>query len=76
MTAIRKACDIVGGITAMAKELNIKPPSISEWITKGIAPPTRILSIEKATGGKVTRYELRPDIYPPEDQHNTTGSKQ
>jgi DNA-binding transcriptional regulator YdaS (Cro superfamily) len=27
-------------------------------------PPERVLAIERATGGKVTRHQLRPDIYP------------
>jgi len=31
------------------------------------ASPALALRIERATGGEVTRQELRPDVYPPED---------
>jgi DNA-binding transcriptional regulator YdaS (Cro superfamily) len=26
-----------------------------------------VLKVEAATGGRVTRHELRPDLYPPPD---------
>jgi DNA-binding transcriptional regulator YdaS (Cro superfamily) len=31
-----------------------------------VAPPLRVLEIERATEGKVTRHQLRPDMYPAE----------
>ena len=64
MNPVRKACDSVGGVTALAKKLGIKPPSVSEWLASGKVPPKRILEVEKATDGVVSRYELDPDIYP------------
>jgi DNA-binding transcriptional regulator YdaS (Cro superfamily) len=32
----------------------------------GKVPAERVLSIESATDGAVTRHELRPDLYPTE----------
>lgn len=56
--AIRKA----GGRAALAKMLNISPQAISQWRE---VPVHRVLEVERITG--VSRYDLRPDIYPPQD---------
>jgi len=32
------------------------------WKRRGV-PAVRVLAVEEATGGAVTRHELRPDIY-------------
>lgn len=64
-TAIERARTKAGGLTKLATALGIKPPSVAEWIKRGLAPPERCIAIEEATGGKVTRYELRPDVFGP-----------
>lgn len=62
----------LGSQKALADALAIRSPSISEWrakIQRGNAhavPPARCISIERATSGAVTRYELRPDVFGPE----------
>jgi len=33
------------------------------WLTRGL-PVERVLAVESAVDGQVTRHELRPDIYP------------
>lgn len=54
--------DKLGGPTAVAKLLNIKPPSVHAWRTGGI-PDDKLIrlapTLEKA--GITTRRELRPD---------------
>lgn len=40
----------------------ITPQAVSKWARSGV-PAERVLLVEKACGGAVTRYELRPDIY-------------
>lgn len=52
---------------AIANDLGVTEFTVFHW-ENGTrrTPAERVLAIEKATGGKVTRYELRPDIYPPE----------
>ncbi len=37
--------------------------AISQWL-HGRVPAERVLHVERATHGRVTRYELRPDLYP------------
>ncbi|MGH9644179.1 MAG: transcriptional regulator [Terriglobales bacterium] len=60
---IDKACEKVGGQTALAKKLGLRSQgSVSRWIATGLVPPRRVLAVEAASG--VSRHELRPDLYP------------
>tara|TARA_R110000782_G_scaffold122048_2_gene213306 strand:+ start:570 stop:794 length:225 start_codon:yes stop_codon:yes gene_type:complete len=49
----------------MAKELDVTEGAVTHWVN-GRKKPSAMhsLAIEKITKGTVTRYELRPDIYP------------
>jgi DNA-binding transcriptional regulator YdaS (Cro superfamily) len=48
----------------IALTLGISPVLISQWSSGSRqVPAERCLAIEKATSGKVTRYDLRPDIF-------------
>lgn len=49
----------------LAKEIGVTPVLISQW-RNGIRPVPieRCFPIEQATGGKVTRKDLRPDDWP------------
>lgn len=61
-TPFARALRLVGGPTRMAELCGVKRPSVYKWIRQ--VPAERAIAIEKATGGKVTRHQLRPDIYP------------
>ena len=61
--ALDRAIQIIGSQKALADLLQIKPPSISEWIRRGSVPANRCRVIEAATQGRVTVYELRPDVF-------------
>lgn len=52
---------------ALAAKLGLSQPAVAKWFKRGQVPPGRVLKIEAATGGDVTRHELRPDLYPPTD---------
>ena len=52
-----------GGQVRLAKALGVEPMAISQWKRRGTMPPERCVEIEVATGGAVTRLELRPDIF-------------
>ena len=39
-------------------------------------PAERVIEIESATGGQVTRHELRPDLYPKEKPYKQKTTKQ
>ena len=51
----------------LARSLGVTQGTISHWLNgRARIPAERVLGIELATGGKVTRHELRPDLYPVE----------
>lgn len=60
-TAINKAVNIFG-LTGLAREIGVKPPTIRQWVTGDRPIPIeRCVAIERATDGQVTRKDLRPD---------------
>lgn len=59
--ALRRAIEHIGGPKATAEMLgDLTPQAVSQWER---APIARVLKLEAATDGAVTRYDLRPDIY-------------
>lgn len=64
--ALQRAIDLIGGPAATARLCigpsgsAIKTQAVSQWET---CPVNHVLTLESATGGQVTRYDLRPDIY-------------
>lgn len=46
---------------ALANALNVSPGAISQWER---VPAERVLDVERLT--KVSRHDLRPDLYPRE----------
>lgn len=74
--ALEKAVKIAGGQSAMAEKLKALKPverekfrqgHIWKWLnrSKALVPPAEyVLDIEQIVGEKVTRHELRPDLYP------------
>jgi len=65
-TGLDKAIEVCGGVTALARKIGTAQPVVSNWLTRRRVPAGRVLAVERATGGKVTRHELRPDLYPVE----------
>lgn len=62
-TALKTACDQVGGITALSKLLGISPPSVHQWFSGSRRVPVeRCIQIESATHGAVRAEDLRPDV--------------
>lgn len=59
---ICRAAKVAGGQSALARILKVTPQAVQKMCASGRVPAERVLEIEKATG--VSRYELRPDIYP------------
>ena len=51
-----------GAGVALAKNLQVSQPTVSDWCTgKKRVPIERCAAIERATNGAVTRKDLRPD---------------
>ncbi len=59
IAAARRAA---GGRDAdIARLLGITASAVSRW--RGIVPPARAIEIERASGGRVTRHQIRPDHF-------------
>ena len=58
---LEKAINLVGGTVALAKLISVTPQAISQWDR---VPAERVLAVEEATKGKITRNQLRSDLYP------------
>jgi DNA-binding transcriptional regulator YdaS (Cro superfamily) len=59
-TALARAIELVGGPAALARTLGITSQAISQWER---VPVERAFEVERATGGKITAEELRPDFF-------------
>lgn len=61
---IEQAIDAAGGRSALADRLGVHRSLLSQWLT-GHRPVAakHCIAIEEATGGAVTRYQLRPDVF-------------
>lgn len=54
---------MVGGITTLARQIDVSVPTVHQWITGVRRVPTeRAIRIEAATEGKVRAEDLRPDV--------------
>ena len=69
---VREACEAAGGIDALAGYLGIRRQAFYQWPQ---VPANRVIPIEQATGGKVSRHRQRPDLYP-KDQPSVERDRQ
>lgn len=62
--AIQTAVAVVGNQRILADRLKVNPTLVSQWVT-GRRPVAakQCIAIERATDSKVTRYQLRPDVF-------------
>lgn len=58
---IQRAADLSGGMSSLARKLGIARSAPYSWTQ---IPAGRVLQIEAATGGRLSRHTMRPDIYP------------
>jgi TorA maturation chaperone TorD/DNA-binding transcriptional regulator YdaS (Cro superfamily) len=66
--ALAKAIAISGGQSSLARRIGVKQGHIWHWLKRsGVVPAEYVIAIEQATGGKVSRRDLRPDLYPGDD---------
>lgn len=61
---MQKAAEVAGGQSALARILGVTPQAVQRWCFTGKPPAERVLDIEKIVDSKVSRHELRPDLYP------------
>lgn len=60
--AVRRAIQFAGGQAALARAVGVKPQAVHQW-KQGRVPAERVIAIERATQGTVTRAMLRPDLW-------------
>lgn len=68
--ALDQAIGLFPSQSDFAARIGIRCASVSGWRKRQKVPANRCLAIEEATAGKVTRYQLRPDVFgdaPPPD---------
>jgi DNA-binding transcriptional regulator YdaS (Cro superfamily) len=56
----QKVIDEIGSATKLAEIAGVSLPAVSQWDE---IPIKHVLKIEKAVKSKITRYDMRPDIY-------------
>ena len=62
--ALKRAIEKAGGQSALARACGVKQGHVWHWLNKSLrVPAEHVLAVEAATGGSVTRYDLRPDIF-------------
>lgn len=69
--ALERAIELCDGKRSiLARRLNVTWQTIETWIHgKSCITAERAMSIEYVTGGKVTRQDLRPDLWAPMEEY-------
>lgn len=68
MRPIQTAVQLFGSPTLMASALEVKPPTVMQWLLEDDdpnyrpVPLPRAMQIERLLAGKITREALRPDV--------------
>lgn len=60
-----RAVHIFGSENKLAKAMGVRQSQLWKWRRRGVMPAEYCLLIEHATKGRVTRVQLRPDIFGP-----------
>ena len=66
LEALKAAVDLVGSQSALARLIGgkVKQAHVWNWLNmQKRVPAEHVLAIEQAVAKKISRYELRPDIY-------------
>lgn len=69
--AREKAIKLAGGLTPVAKYFGVTPQAIYKW---EVIPATRCIQMETLLEGRMTRYEMRPDVFGYGEAHDRTSS--
>ena len=65
LKALEAAIELFPSKTEFARACGVSRQIVSNWVHREKQVTSKhVLSVEKATRGKITRYDLRPDFYP------------
>lgn len=74
--AIRKAVEVCGSQSELARRIGVKQGHIWYWLHRGKkAPPEFCRAIEIATGSAVSIHDLRPDVFGETPEKNRGDEK-
>ena len=59
---LARLIDYVGNRRALASQLGVSLPVISMWVQRGRISATYATKVERMSGGKFKRKEMRPDV--------------
>jgi DNA-binding transcriptional regulator YdaS (Cro superfamily) len=63
-SAVVRAIKIIGGQAATARVLEVSQPRVWYWANKAKKLPRQFaIPLERATKARVTRQQLRPDLF-------------
>lgn len=73
---VEKVVRLAGGQAELARRCNTSQPRIWQCVHRNQrVPADLVIPFERAVAGQVTRHELRPDLYPKEEQsHSAVAS--
>lgn len=61
---LKKAVELAGGQAHLARAIGVRQQHVWNWLNRdGKTPAEHVLAIERAVEGRVTRHELRPDVF-------------
>ena len=61
--ATLRAIELAGGPAALADQIGASRQLVAYWKRAGRIGPKWVLKVEEAIQARVTRYQLRPDVY-------------
>ena len=57
-----------GNVSALARALGLTPQTVGAVLRKGSrVPASWCVKLERLSNGRISRHDLRPDLYPRED---------
>jgi len=63
ISAVSRACEIVGGKSALARAVGVKPATVAQWCSgERPVPPGKCIGIEKATKRSVRVEQILPEL--------------
>lgn len=65
MTPLDQAISAAGSMSELARRLDLTFQHIQQWRRVGQVPAERVLQVEAAIQGQVSRHDLRPDVFGP-----------
>ena len=60
---IKQAERLAGGTTKLGEIAGVTSQCVSAWKRNGEIPLKHVMTIEKALQRKITRYQMRPDVF-------------